>query len=87
LRFPLAALFLVIAGFMFLIFFGVGGFLLTETEEALEANDDGLDNQFNYQLDLIITAFGIMAAILLSMAVVLFIIECLSDEPEYYYRR
>jgi len=87
LRFPLAALYLVIAGFMFLAFFGVGSLLLSEMEEALEANDDGLDNQFNFQTDLIISGFGVISAILLVLSVVVFVIESLSDEPEYFYRR
>jgi len=87
LRFPTAALFLVIAGFMFLAFFGVGSLLLSEMEEALEANDDNLDGQFNYEVDIIITAFGVIAAIMLVMAVVVFIVDSLSDEPEYFYRR
>lgn len=86
-RFPLAALYLVIAGFMFLAFFGVGSLLLSEMEEALEANDDGLDNQFNFQTDLIISGFGVISAILLVLSVVVFVIESLSDEPEYFYRR
>ena len=36
-RFPLAALYLVIAGFMFLAFFGVGSLLLSEMEKYEEA--------------------------------------------------
>ena len=86
-RFPLAALYLVIAGFMFLAFFGVGSLLLSEMEEALEANDDGLDNQFNFQTDLIISGFGLISAILFLLSFLVFVIESLSDEPEYYYRR
>ena len=86
-RFPVAALFLVIAGFMFLAFFGVGSLLLSEMKEALEANDDDLDSQFNYEVDIILAAFGVIGAIMLVMAVVVFVVESLSDEPEYYYRR
>ena len=84
-KFPVAALFLIIAGFMFLAFFGVGSLLLSEMDDALDPT--GLDGQFSYEVDIIITAFGVISAILLVMAVVVFVVESMSDEPEYYYRR
>lgn len=84
-RFPTAALFLVIAGFMFLAFFGVGSLLLSEMDDALDPT--GLDSQFSYEIDIIITAFGVISAIMLGLAVVVFIVDSLSDEPEMYWRR
>lgn len=84
-RFPVAALLLVVTGFMFLAFFGVGSLLLSSMDDALDPST--VDAQFSYEVDIIITAFGVIAAILLVMAVVVFIIECMSDEPEYYWRR
>lgn len=86
-RFPTAALFLVIAGFIFLAFYGVGSLLLSETSDALLADSADLDPQFGYQITIIIAAFGVVAAVMLVMAVVVFVIDSLSDEPEYYWRR
>jgi len=87
LRFPIAALFLVIAGFMFLAFFGVGSLLLTETADALDPLDDDLDIGYHDIITKLPTAFGIIGAILLVLAVVVFIVDSLSDEPEMYWRR
>ena len=84
-RFPLAALFLVVAGFMFLAFFGVGSFLLSSMDDALDPST--VDAQFSYEVDIIIAAFGVIAAIMLVLAVVVFVMDSLSDEPEMYWRR
>lgn len=86
-RFPVAAIFLVIFGFMFLAFFGVGSFLLSETEDALTARATDIDGQFGYEVDIIISAFGVIGAIMIVLGVVVFVVECFSDEPEYYWRR
>ena len=86
-RFPAAALFLVIAGFMFLAFFGVGSLLISETSDALLANSDDIDPQFGYQVTIILQAFGIIGAIMITLAVVVFVVDSLSDEPEYYWRQ
>jgi len=83
--FPTAALFLVIAGFMFLVFFGVGSLLLSEMDDALDPST--VDAQFSYEVDIIVSAFGVIGAIMIVMAVVIFVVESLSDEPEYFYRR
>ena len=84
-RFPLAALFLVVAGFMFLAFFGVGSFLLGSMDDALDPST--VDAQFSYEVDIIIAAFGVISAIMLVLAVVVFVVDSLSDEPEMYWRR
>lgn len=83
-RFPIAALLLVVTGFIFLAFFAVGSLLLTEMDDALDPT--GLDGQFAYEVDIIIAAFGIIGAIVIVMAIIIFVIESLSDEPEYYWR-
>ena len=83
-RFPVAALFLVVAGFMFLAFFGVGSLLLSSMDDALDPST--VDAQFSYEVDIIIAAFGVIAAIMLVLAVVVFVMDSLSDEPEYYWR-
>ena len=85
-RFPLAALFFVIAGFVFLAFFGMGSLLLTEFDDAL-INKDDLDSTLQDELDLITDAFGYIAAIFFVTGILLiFILDSLSDEPEYFYR-
>jgi len=85
LKFPLAALYLVIFGFVFLIMFGIGSLLLSSMDDALSPTSP--DSQFDYQVDIIIAAFGVIGAIVLVTGVIVFVVESLSDEPEYYYRR
>ena len=86
-RYPTAAILLIVTGFIFLAFFAFGSLLISETGDALVANSDGLDPQFGYQVSIVTTAFGIIGAIMITLAVVIFFVESLSDEPEYYYRR
>ena len=85
-RFPVAALLLVVTGFIFLAFFAFGSFLISETGDALIARSDSLDPQFGYQVNIVTTAFGIIGAIMITMAVIIFVVESFSDEPEYYWR-
>ena len=70
---------------MFLAFFGVGSLLLSSMDDALDPST--VDAQFSYEVDLIISAFGVIAAIMLVLAVIVFILDSLSDEPEMYWRR
>jgi len=81
------AILLVVFGFMFLAFFGVGSFLLSEAGDALIDHSDGLDPQFGYQVTIITEAFGIIGAIMIVIGVIAFVVESFSDEPEMYWRR
>lgn len=86
-RFPVAALLLVVFGFIFLAVFGMGSFLLEETGDALVERSEGLDPQFGYQISIITNAFGIIGCIMIVLGVVAFVVESFSDEPEMYWRR
>jgi len=91
-RFPLAAIGLVVAGFLFLAFWGFGSFLITETDNALDNVMNNLEpssqTEVNGYISLLTTAFGVIAAICFVSAIILvFVLESLSDEPEYFYRR
>lgn len=91
-RFPLAALAFIVAGFIFLLCFGVGSKLLTTVDEGLEKGISQLEadsqTKVNSIVDLIVSAFGIISAVFFVTGILLFfIMDSLSDEPEYYYRR
>lgn len=87
-RFPLAALFFVIACFIFFVLWAVTSLLLSEIGEAMAplASRLSTDNYSN-MLGMLPWAFGIICAIFfVSAIIVVFVLESLSDEPEYYYR-
>lgn len=91
-RFPLAALGFVIAGFIFLAFFAFGSLLITEVDDALEDSVSNLkaasQAEVNGYITLVTNAFGLIAAIFFVVGIILvFVLESLSDEPEYFYRR
>lgn len=88
-RFPAAALFFVIACFIFFVLWAVSSFFISETVGVMSplADDLSTDNYSN-MLDVLPWAFGIICAIFFVSAIlVIFVLESLSDEPEYYYRR
>jgi len=86
-RFPVAALFFICAGFIFLATFAVGSLLIDEIDTAFDNEKPNLDSSFTDTLTLLKDAFGIISAIFLVTGVLLaFILQSLSDEPEYYYR-
>jgi len=91
-RFSIAALAFVIAGFLFLAFWGFGSLLITETDDALTKSISTLEStsqdKVNGYITLLTTAFGVIAAIFFVSAIItVFVLESLSDEPEYFYRR
>jgi len=90
-RFPLAALGFVVAGFIFLAFFAFGSLLITEVDDALESSVDNLDAaskaEVNGYITLVTNAFGVIAAIFFVTGIILiFVLESLSEEPEYFNR-
>jgi len=87
-RFPIAGLFLLISSFIFFIFWAVSSFLLGEVGAAMGPYAEQLttDNYGN-MLNLLPWAFGIICAIFFVTGIILiFIMDSLADEPEYYYR-
>jgi len=89
-RFPTAALFFVIACFIFFVLWAVSSFLIAETVDVMSPLADKLEtDNYRNMLNTLSWAFGIICAIFFVSAIlVTFILESLSDEPEYYeYRR
>jgi len=83
-RFPLAALFFLIASFIFFCFWAVMSYYLDTIQDALlpTAPADAIAN-----LNLLPTAFGFICAIFFIAGILLiFVMDALADEPETYYR-
>jgi len=90
-RFPLAAIFFTIAGFIFFAIFSVMTFLQESVADALTDHLGGLtassQTSVTNTLTLIQTGFGVFAVVFFLVAVVLvFFIDSWRDDPEYYYR-
>ena len=89
-RFPIAALFFVIACFIFFVLWATSSLLLSEIRSAMQplASQLSTDNYSN-MLGMLPWAFGVICAIFFVAAIlVIFVLESLSDEPEIYeYRR
>ena len=86
-RFTLASVFFLIAAFVFFILWAVSSFLLTSVSEGLDPIDDNLPSDYTDLRDLLSTAFGIICAFFFFAGVVLiFVVDSLADEPEYYWR-
>ena len=84
-RFPLAAVMLVVASFIFFILFAVSSLLMTEVGDALDNVDDGMPSEYTNLRNLIPTAFGIICAIFFVSGILLiFFLESTSDEYEFY---
>ena len=81
-RFPIAALFFVIGCFIFFVYWVFGSLLTDTIRNALPSSNA------DYIVNMIPWAFGIICAIFfVSAIIIVFVLESLSDEPEYYYRR
>jgi len=83
-RFPLAALFFLVASFIFFCFWAVMSLYLDTIKNALTplATADAIAN-----MELISTAFGIICAVFFLVGILLiFVMDALADESETYYR-
>ena len=89
-RFPAAALFFVIACFIFFVLWAVSSYMIGVTADAMSPLAENLESDnYSNMLGMLQWAFGIICAIFFVCAIlVIFVLESLSDEPEYYeYRR
>ena len=87
-RFPIVALYFLIASFIFFVMFGVTSLLLSETLDAMDNYVDDLPAKYDEQINLINSAFGIIASIFFVTGIVLiFVLDSLSDDPDIFYRR
>lgn len=86
--FPRAAIVFITLGFAFLIIWAACSRIMTEIDTAVEPLDDNLGSTYEDQMNLLPAAFGIISAIFFVTGIIMiFVMESLSDEPEYYYRR
>ena len=88
-RFPLAAVFFIVLGFIFLAFWGFSSFLLSSVVDAMTpyANELGQSEYSNLLVELPV-AFGIICVLFFIVGIVLFfILDAMADEPELYWRR
>ena len=88
-RFPLAALGFIVASFIFFVAWAVSSYLINEIKDAMTPYASDLSGtEYSSMLTLVPTAFGIICAIFFLVGILLlFVLDSLSDEPEYYYRR
>ena len=89
-RFPTAALFFVIACFIFFVLWAVSSYFIGATVDVMSPLAEDLStDSYRDLLGLLPWAFGIICAIFFVTAIIIiFVLESLSDEPEYYeYRR
>lgn len=87
-RFPLAALFLIIVSFSFFAAWAVTSYMLDAIVTAMTplAADLG-EASYTNLLTLLPWAFGIICVIFFVAAILLiFFLDALADEPEMYYR-
>lgn len=85
-RYPIAALFFVIACFIFFVLWAVTSFFISEVVSVMSPLADQLPtNEYSNMLNMLPWAFGIICAIFFVSAILtVFVLEALSDEPEYY---
>ena len=88
-RFPIAALFFVIACFIFFVLWAVSSLLISEVANAMAPLASQLStNEYSEMLGMLPWAFGIICAIFfVSAIIVVFVLDSFGDEPEHYYRR
>ena len=88
-RFPLAALFFVVASFIFFAIFAVMTLTINEVKDVLDplASELTEKSTFLSELNNIQLAFGVIGILFFIMGILLiFILDALADEPEYFYR-
>jgi hypothetical protein len=81
-RWAILTILFVIAIFMFFVGYAVGSLLLSTFADALSPTASG---QAAYYMVLIPTAFGVIMALAVTIIVIVYFLESLSDEPEHYF--
>lgn len=87
-RWPLSALFFVIASFVFFVFWAASSYLISQVHDAMVPFAAELgSSEYNGLLAVLPTAFGIISIIFFVVGIlVLYVVDSLSEEPEMYYR-
>ena len=88
-RFPLAALFFLIAAFIFFCFWAYSSLVMTTVSDALTPLGSGFStSSFSNLVTLLPTVFGIICALFFIVGILLiFVMGSLADEPEMYWRQ
>ena len=90
-RFPLAALFFLVASFIFFLCWAISTFFLSTVSDGLSIAvpllSSSSQDSYNAIANLLPWAFGIICAIFFVTGILLiFILDTLADEPEMYWR-
>ena len=88
-RYPIAAIGFIVAAFIFFVLWAVSSFLITTTVDAMTPLYAAVGNAtLTGYLTLLPGAFAVICAIFFFTGIVLiFVLDSLSEESEYYYRR
>ena len=87
-RFPLAALFFIIIGFIFFIIYAVSSYLINTVKDTMTPLVNELGSaSYNNLLTVIPYAFGIICVLFFVVGIVLFfVLDATAEEPEMYWR-
>ena len=88
-RFPLAALFFLIASFIFFCFWAYSSLIITSVSDAITPlSTDFMSSSQGNWITLLPTVFGIICALFFIVGILLiFVMDSLADEPEMYWRQ
>jgi len=88
-RWVLAALFFVVASFIFFVYWAVSTYLVDQVHDALIDDAEALGSSgLNDTFATLPVALGIICAIIFVVIILLhYVMDSLSDEPELYWRR
>lgn len=86
-RFPRAALIFLVSGFVFFSMYAVSNLLMTEFSDAVAPFDSGYDSTYQDLKSSLPDAFGLISVIMFVMVIIVFILDSLGEEYEYYPRR
>jgi len=87
-RFPLAALFFIVIGFIFFVIYAVSSYLINTVKDTMTPLADSLGSaSYNNLLAVIPYAFGIICVLFFVVGIILFfVLDATAEEPEMYWR-
>jgi hypothetical protein len=86
-RWVIGSVLFIVALFMFFVGYAVSSLLLGTVGDAMAGPAAELNSsEYNEELVLIPSAFGVICAISVVMIIVVYMLDSLSDEPESYWK-
>lgn len=90
-RFPVSTIFFLVVAFIMFVGFATMSYVLWQVDLGLATGADAMLSasskaSFDGEVSLLRNAFGLASVGLLVIAVVCYVVDCLRDEPEYYWR-